>query len=131
MSSLRFAGVSLVLILAAACGTDSSTPPDAPSPTPAPAPGPVGARSTIVILTGAEVLGDRAFAPPDLTVPPGATITWANNDAVAHTSTSDAPGWNSGIIAPRGTFTATLDSVGTFSYHCSIHPGMTGRITVR
>jgi plastocyanin len=50
---------------------------------------------------------------------------------VAHTSTSDAPGWNSGIIAPRATFTATLDTVGTFSYHCSIHPGMVGRITVR
>jgi plastocyanin len=131
MSSLRLAGVSLALMVAVACGSDYSTPPTTPSPTPAPAPAPGGTTSAVIIQAGAEALANRAYAPADLTVDLGTTITWTNNDSVAHTSTSDAPGWNSGIIAPRATYSTTFQAAGTFAYHCSIHPGMVGRITVR
>jgi plastocyanin len=129
MFSLRLTGVSFVLMFAIACGSDSSTPPTTPSPAPAPAPG--GATSAVAIQAGAEALADRAYAPAESFVAPGTTITWTNGDSVGHTSTSDAPGWNSGIIAPRATFSTTLQTTGTFSYHCSIHPGMVGRVTVR
>jgi plastocyanin len=131
MFSLRLAGVSFALMVAVACGSDSSTPPTTPSPTPAPAPAPGGTTSAVTIQAGAEALGNRAYAPAELTVDLGTTITWTNNDSVAHTSTSDAPGWNSGIVAPRATYSATLTTAGTFPYHCSIHPGMVGRVTVR
>jgi plastocyanin len=132
MFSLRLAGVSLALMFAFACGSDYSTPPTTPSPTPAPTPAPPGGpTSAITIQAGAESLGNRAYAPAEQTVALGTTITWTNNDSVAHTSTSDAPGWNSGIIAPRATFTATFQTAGSFPYHCSIHPGMVGTVTVR
>jgi plastocyanin len=129
MLSLRLAGVSFALIFAVACGSDNSTPPTTPSPTPTPAPG--GTASAVTIQPGAEALGNRAYAPAELTVDLGTTITWTNNDSVAHTSTSDAPGWDSGIVAPRATYSATFQTAGTFPYHCSIHPGMVGRVTVR
>jgi plastocyanin len=129
MFSLRLAGVSFALMFAVACGNDNSTPPTIPSPTPTPAPG--GATSAVTIQAGAEALGNRACAPAELTVDLGTTIAWTNNDSVAHTSTSDAPGWNSGIIAPRATYSATFQTAGTFPYHCSIHPGMVGMLTVR
>ncbi|MGE0815500.1 MAG: plastocyanin/azurin family copper-binding protein [Vicinamibacterales bacterium] len=128
MRSLHLAAVSVAVLLAA-CGTDYSAAPTAPSSAPDPTSG--GPTSAIAILQGAESLGSRAFAPPDLTVDAGTTIAWTNDDSVAHTSTSDVPGWNSGILAPRATFALTLRTAGTFTYHCSIHPGMVGKVTVR
>jgi len=69
--------------------------------------------------------------PDDVTIAAGATVTWTNSDSVAHTSTSDASGWNSGTIAPGGRFSFTFQTPGTFSYHCAIHPGMIGTVVVR
>ena len=131
MFSSRLVGVSFALIIAVACGSDYSTSPTTPSPTPAPAPTPGGATSGVAIQAGAEALGNRAYSPPDLNVAVGTSVTWTNNDSEGHTTDSDAPGWNSGIISPRGTFSVTFQTAGTFPYHCSIHPGMVGRVTVR
>ena len=131
MFSLRLTGVSFALIIAVACGSDYSAPPTTPSPTPAPAPTSGGPTSTVAIQAGAEALGNRAYAPAELNVAVGTSVTWTNNDSGSHTADSDAPGWNSGIIPPRGTFSVTFQTAGTFPYHCSIHPGMVGRVTVR
>jgi len=79
---------------------------------------------------GAEFLGNRAFAPPELNVQVGATVTWTNTDRDSHTTTSDAPGWNSGTIAPGRQFSFTFQNAGTFPYHCSFHPGMIGTVVV-
>jgi plastocyanin len=54
-----------------------------------------------------------------------------NNDNLAHTSTADGGAWNSGTIQPGGQFTFTFQSAGTFTYHCSIHPGMVATVTVQ
>lgn len=129
MSLLRLAAASLALMAAVACGDGYSSPSPMPSPSPSPAPG--GTASSVSIPVGAETLGNRAFMPAELDVAVGATVTWTNTDSVPHTSTSDAPGWNSGTVAPGKQFSTTLQSAGTFSYHCSIHPGMTGTVVVR
>jgi len=137
MLSLRLAAISGVLIVAAACGSNysSSTPTSPTSPTPAPSPAapPVsgGSSSTVSIPAGAAVLGTAAFAPDALTVDAGTTVTWTNTDSVAHTSTSDASGWDSGIVAPGGQFSRSFQTAGTFKYHCAIHPGMIGTVVVR
>ena len=128
MFSLRLAGVSCALLVCAACGSYSAP---SPTPTPTPAPPPGTTASAITIQAGAEALGNRAYAPPDLTVAVGTVVTWTNGDSQSHTADSDAPGWNSGIIRSRGTFSVTFDTAGTFPYHCSIHPGMVGRVTVK
>jgi plastocyanin len=127
MLSLRLAIVSGVLIVATACGGSysSSTP---ASPTPTPAPG--GTSSSVAIPIGAASLGTAAFMPDQLNVAVGETVTWTNTDSVAHTSTSDAAGWDSGIVAPGGHFSSTFQTAGTFSYHCAIHPGMVGTVVV-
>lgn len=118
----RLALVSAVLTLAIACGGSDSTP--APSPTPAPG-GPA-----VTIPKGAEFLGNQAYSPDAITVAAGATVTWTNTDSIAHTSTSDANGWNSGNIAPGGVFSVAFPTAGTFPYHCTIHPGMVGSVVV-
>ncbi len=132
MLSLRFVVVSAILMSAIACG-DSYSPPASPSPSPAPSPTPTpgGPSSSVVIPVGASTLGNRAFAPAELNVAVGTTVSWMNNDSVPHTSTSDVPGWNSGTVAPGGQFSLAFQAAGTFPYHCAIHPGMVGTVVVR
>lgn len=129
MYSSRLVVVSTFLMFAIACGGGYSAPSSTPSPSPTPASG--GSSSSVSIPVGASALGNRAFAPDDLDIPAGTTVTWTNADSVAHTSTSDAAGWNSGIVAPGGQFSVAFQAAGTFSYHCTIHPGMIGTVVVR
>lgn len=136
MLSLRLVAISGVLLVAAACGSNySSTAPTSPAPTPVPAsatpPPSSGPSSSVSIPVNAAVLGTAAFAPDALTIDAGTTVTWTNTDSVAHTSTSDASGWDSGIVAPGGQFSRSFQTPGTFQYHCAIHPGMVGTVVVR
>jgi plastocyanin len=125
MSALRLVIAAAVLVSAAACGNDPTDPSPLPPDTP-PADGPA-----ITIPVGAETLGNRAYMPAELDVAVGATVTWVNGDSIPHTSTSDAPGWSSGIVGPGGRFSRTFQTAGTFPYHCSLHPGMVGSVVVR
>ena len=61
----------------------------------------------------------------------GAWIHWINNDPVVHTITSDTGLFDSGNIASGGDFYFTFTVAGTYTYHCAIHPSMTGTITVK
>jgi plastocyanin len=126
MLSSRVILVSALALLAAACGSGYS----APSPSPSPVPVTSGSGTPVTIPSGASTLGNRAFSPDAADVAVGTTVTWTNSDSVAHTSTSDGAGWDSGAIAPRAQFSRTFQDAGTFPYHCAIHPGMVGTITV-
>ncbi len=79
-----------------------------------------------------------AFNPASRTVAVGTTVTWDNKDGVGHTVTYDSgpvTAFNSGTIAPGGTFSVTFDTAGTVQYHCTIHgspgAGMHGTIVVQ
>jgi len=74
---------------------------------------------------------NMAFSPASVNVTTGTTVTWVNNDAIAHTVTADNGSFDSGNIAPGNSFTHTFSSAGTVSYHCSIHPMMTGSVAVK
>lgn len=72
-----------------------------------------------------------AFVPQTLTIAVNSTVRWKNLDGIAHTVTSDNAAWDSGNIAAGGTFKFTFTTVGTFKYHCTYHPSMTGTIIVQ
>lgn len=72
-----------------------------------------------------------AFTPATITVTAGATVTWMNNDNMTHTVTGDDNSFDSGGIGTGSSFTKTFLTVGTFPYHCSIHPSMTGTVMVK
>jgi len=72
-----------------------------------------------------------SFQPSTLSVPAGTTVTWHNQDNAQHTVTSDTQGqFDSGAISTGNKFTYTFPTPGSYSYHCSIHPGMKGTIVV-
>jgi len=72
-----------------------------------------------------------AFAPSELSVPAGATVTWTNTqDGVPHTSTSPDSVWDSGVLSTSTSFSFTFSDAGDFAYQCSIHPNMHGIVHV-
>jgi plastocyanin len=79
----------------------------------------------------AVAIVDFAFNPPSVTVPVGGRVTWTNTGQAPHTSTSQAGGWDSGRLAPGGTFTFTAGQAGSFAYACMIHPNMQGTVVVQ
>jgi plastocyanin len=83
--------------------------------------------------TKTEVVIDNFnFSPPTITVPVGATVTWTNHDNVAHTVTSaDNQFKKSPVLKAGERFSNTFATAGTYSYFCSIHHRMTGKIIVK
>jgi plastocyanin len=73
-----------------------------------------------------------AFEPSTITVVMGVnnTVIWSNNGTVDHTVTADEGAFASGALSPGQTFSFTFTSPGTYAYHCSIHPIMTGTVHV-
>lgn len=76
---------------------------------------------------------DFKFRPADLTVAPGAKITVTNNDTTTHTMTATkGKAFDTGDIAPGKSATFTAPSkAGGYPYDCTIHPFMTGTLTVK
>jgi plastocyanin len=75
-------------------------------------------------------IGNHAFNPAQLNVAPGTTVTWVNNDTVAHTATADNGLFDSKVIQPGGSYSVWFGGAGTVTYHCAIHPDMKGSIIV-
>jgi plastocyanin len=63
-------------------------------------------------------------------VPVGATLTWTNLGSQAHTATAADGSFDTGMVAPGATASVEFDTPGTFVYHCTPHPWMTGYIIV-
>jgi plastocyanin len=115
--------LSVLAVSVTACGSTKSA--TAPSPTPAGVAVsiPVGARSSS---------GAGGFAPNPITVPVGTTVTWTNNDTTAaHDVASDTGLWNSNSMAAGAQFSFVFQTKGTFPYHCTVHSGMIGTVTVQ
>ena len=73
-----------------------------------------------------------AFAPANIIVDVGTTVTWTNDDVVPHTVTSDdGDELDSELLNPGDTFSHTFDQPGEYRYHCTPHPNMLGLVTVR
>ena len=73
------------------------------------------------------------FTHQDLVVSVGTTITWVNRDSASHTSTATAGSslrWNSPLLKTGESYAVTFNEPGTYPYRCSIHPRMTGTVTV-
>jgi plastocyanin len=72
-----------------------------------------------------------AFDPATITITTGTSILWTNQDAIGHTVTSDSGLFDSGTVNTNGTFSYMFATAGTFTYHCKIHPMMTGTVIVK
>lgn len=73
---------------------------------------------------------NSSFNPSMLTIKAGTTVTWINKANGTMDVTSDSGIFSSGNISTGQSFNYTFDNTGTFPYHSSINPSMTGQILV-
>jgi plastocyanin len=74
------------------------------------------------------------FMPQDLTIPVGGSITWVNHDSDIHSVAADDGSpvmFKSPGLDTDDKFTFTFTKAGTYLYHCTLHPHMTGKIVVQ
>ena len=99
------------------------------------------AAATIRIPQGASVQGNPAYDPDSITVKVGDTIAVENEDSAPHTVTNgkDATDPNMGKLfdtsiinaGDSSEITTTDLKPGEYPFHCSVHPYMTGSMTVQ
>src|SRR5215210_4197922 len=76
------------------------------------------------------LIEDNYFEPTDALVDPGTTLMWVNRGQEQHTVTADDGQFDSGVLNPGDSFLTTVEGSGTLTYHCTLHPEMTGSIIV-
>ncbi len=127
--SLGILAVVAGIVTVVACNDNNTptAPNPSPSVSPSASPSPAAADVTITIK---GMNKDRSYDPNPGSVKVGQSVSWTNSDKIAHTATGD--GWDTGQFAPGQTSAPIkFSTAGTFKYHCTIHPTMTGTLNVQ
>jgi len=74
---------------------------------------------------------DFAYAPGNLQVPVGATVTFTNHDGAPHTATAKDADWDTGTLNKGESKSITFEKAGDYAYYCRLHPAMKARLEVR
>jgi plastocyanin len=127
----------LPALFLAACGGDSDSDTTSESPAPsaestesepqgenAPAPSGEAVRSAKVAISGFR------YDPETVTIQAGGKVTWQNEDPDEHTATLDDGSFTTGALAEGKLKAESFKTLGTYAYHCEIHPQMTGTVEV-
>jgi LPXTG-motif cell wall-anchored protein len=80
---------------------------------------------------GSVTIADFQFTPAEITIDQGDTVTWTNDGPSAHSATAPDGSFDTGVFPAGESRSQTFDEAGTFSYICTPHPNMHGRIVVR
>lgn len=92
---------------------------------------PAGTQDAKPAAEATVKIDNFSFTPATITVPAGTTIHWTNRDDIPHTVVSDEKTFKSNVLDTDQEFTFTFSKPGTYSYFCSIHPHMTGKVVVQ
>ena len=101
--------------------------------------GAAGGQTTVVMPLGSSAATSGAgYEPPEVTVSPGATIVWDNQDSALHTSTSgESPTpdgkFDTGLVgANQQSKPVTVPTEpGEYPYFCTLHPFLQGTVVVQ
>jgi plastocyanin len=125
--------LALAAVLAAGCGssddggstTSSANSGAAPTATETAAGGASGSGVVEIAMKNIQ------FDPQSVTVKVGDTVKWTNEDDVEHDADANDGRFQSDVYGKGGTQEWKADKAGTVEYTCSVHPTMTGTITVK
>lgn len=113
--------LAVALIVAACGGSDGSY---------GSGPGGGTTAGTTGSTSNSITVSDNKFTPAATTVTPGTTVTWTwAQGATTHNVTFD-DGTKSASQS-TGTYARTFGAAGSYAYQCTIHPGMSGSVTVK
>jgi LPXTG-motif cell wall-anchored protein len=144
----------------AAPATTTTAPPPAPPPDPAAAPAPAAPAAqaapaaaaapvrahpkrtsalaaqqpvkvrAVARAAGGDTISDFKFTPSTVTVTAGETVTWTNSGPTGHSATADDGSFDTGILSKGTSGSHTFTRAGTYTFHCTPHPFMTGKVVV-
>lgn len=90
-----------------------------------------GSQRLITDNTISVSIQNLNFMPQEIIIRKGTKVIWINGDNISHQIISDDEElFKSDALSTGNTFSFTFDKTGEFSYHCKIHPSMTGKIDV-
>lgn len=116
-----------IAVMAAGCGGGGSSSSSSSASTASAKPASSGGGAGVTVD-----MKNIQFAPKDVTVKTGQTITWRNEDTVDHNVTAQSgASFKSANFGNGGTFKFKAAKAGTIKYVCTIHPGMDATIIVR
>ena len=81
--------------------------------------------------TASVSIDNSIFTPSEITVTPGTTVTWTNNDAMPHSVVDVKNSFRSKTLVKDVTFSFTFTNAGDYNYFCSVHPNMKGKVIVK
>ncbi len=128
MKYQRLALLTGLVLMVLACGSSKAPVPAAARPATKPAAAisapPSGGQAHYQVM-----MTDYKFTPDSLNVMAGDTVTWVNQGAAPHTTTSGKDGkpdgkWDSNNINPGGTYSHVFTVAGTYPYYCTPHVKM-------
>ena len=90
-----------------------------------------GAQGTGAATPATVVIENFEFSPSTLTIEPGTTVTWVNEDDTPHTVTDRGKVFRSAALDTSDRFSYTFAQPGEFTYYCTLHPMMVGKIDVQ
>ena len=76
-------------------------------------------------------INQMRFEPASLTIAAGTTVTWVNDDESPHTVTDRGRVFRSSALDTKDSFSYTFATPGEFTYFCTLHPMMVGKIVVK
>jgi plastocyanin len=88
-------------------------------------------REATASATRTVLMRNIEFNPRDLTIDPGDTVRWENEDSEPHDAIGEDDSFETPVIDQGETSEHTFQRSGEYPYFCSIHQGMDGTITVR
>lgn len=90
-----------------------------------------GGPKAIASATRTVAMRDIEFKPRNLTIDPGDTVRWENQESEPHNAIGENRSFETPVINEGETSEHTFQRSGDYPYFCSIHQGMDGTITVR
>jgi plastocyanin len=111
-----------MVVVVAACGGDDDAGSDATD---------AAATDATSAAAGSDAgltIQGSAFSPQELTAPAG-TIEITNQDGMTHTVTADDGAFDVSVDG-GATASITVDTPGSYPFHCNIHSFMTGTLII-
>ena len=75
-------------------------------------------------------IANFAFAPGELRIQAGQSVTWVNDDGAPHGLAHADGAKGADLLLPGASVSRRYDTAGSFDYVCSVHPYMTGKVVV-
>lgn len=122
LRTLAILGSAATLVTSSACGGDDGGSPGS---------APVYRQPATTAPAGKVTMQGTAFSPKAISVKVGESVTWTNQDSVAHNATAtEGATFKSDDFGKGGTYTWKAGAAGSVKYVCTLHPGMEGTIRV-